>query len=518
MTTYIEEKEGIGRNSVMFCHECGNQLSEEAIFCPKCGTKIYCEGMDQYQFADSQSEDKLMIKKLDVTLIEAGSNKAKVIKLIRERNGLDLKEVKDLVDNVPSLLEKGVTEEEAEIIKMSFAREGAKVVFTDQDGNVVNIAMHCDCCGAVIEDGKNVCDVCGKPYHISISKSQNDTQRESGGPHDDIDKKQAFGEFKEFINEGLREAWKKYKEMSNIWQVLIAAGASLIIGFCMLIFIVLLRLIFSSIITLLIAVAGGYIVYQRWVANYVVSITYEMKSNKLQLPEKMDTQALLEALSGKFNYPYFKGVRYGEKGECVIEGKYSEYTVLFDVGNVAYLTCNPKTDDKQYRTILLEAITIRSYINKFFNPTMPIDVTKDYNTLKSVEKQRKAASFVFMVASLLICLVIGTELIFPGGLQWIMKPGAEVRGAYLTQYSENVTIEEAFENYFDNGNWRTYEDNEYSYVVFTGSCEYLGERADVKVTFKITGDNFIVDSLDLNGREQNDWILYGILSAVYEDY
>lgn len=28
---------------------------------------------------------------------------------------------------------------------------------------------------------------------------------------------------------------------------------------------------------------------------------------------------LLEALSGKFNYPYFKGVYYGTMGECVIE-------------------------------------------------------------------------------------------------------------------------------------------------------------------------------------------------------
>ena len=28
---------------------------------------------------------------------------------------------------------------------------------------------------------------------------------------------------------------------------------------------------------------------------------------------------LLEALSGKCNYPYFKGVYYGTMGECVIE-------------------------------------------------------------------------------------------------------------------------------------------------------------------------------------------------------
>lgn len=54
--------------------------------------------------------------------------------------------------------------------------------------------------------------------------------------------------------------------------------------------------------------------------------------------------------------------------------------------------------------------------------------------------------------------------------------------------------------------------------MFTGVCEYLGERADVKIRFKLTGENFIVDSLDLDGQEQNDLILHGLLSAVYEGY
>lgn len=58
----------------------------------------------------------------------------------------------------------------------------------------------------------------------------------------------------------------------------------------------------------------------------------------------------------------------------------------------------------------------------------------------------------------------------------------------------------------------------YSYVVFTGSCEYMGERTDIKITFKITGENFVVDGLDINGGSQDNLILYAMLSAVYEDY
>lgn len=54
--------------------------------------------------------------------------------------------------------------------------------------------------------------------------------------------------------------------------------------------------------------------------------------------------------------------------------------------------------------------------------------------------------------------------------------------------------------------------------MFTGTCEYLGERADARITFQITGEQFRVDHLDINGVEQNDLILYGLLSKIYESY
>ena len=57
-----------------------------------------------------------------------------------------------------------------------------------------------------------------------------------------------------------------------------------------------------------------------------------------------------------------------------------------------------------------------------------------------------------------------------------------------------------------------------SYVAFNGVCEYLGEKVDARVIFKITGENFVIDQLDINGVEQNDLILYALLAKVYESY
>ena len=120
-----------------------------------------------------------------------------------------------------------------------------------------------------------------------------------------------------------------------------------------------------------------------------------------------------------------------------------------------------------------------------------------------------------IVAITVIAIVVITNQDFFLNL---IQPGMGVRTAYLTQYSEDVTVEEAFGNFFDNPKWNTYQQDGYTYVVFTGSCEYLGERADARITFQITGEQFRTEQLDLNGVEQNDLILYAMLAKIYEEY
>jgi len=62
-----------------------------------------------------------------VMLMSAGDSKVGVIKTVRAITGLGLKEAKDVVDNAPSSVKKGVSKEEAEAIKAKFAEVGAEV-------------------------------------------------------------------------------------------------------------------------------------------------------------------------------------------------------------------------------------------------------------------------------------------------------------------------------------------------------------------------------------------------------
>jgi large subunit ribosomal protein L7/L12 len=62
-----------------------------------------------------------------VVLAAAGDKKIEVIKEVRALTGLGLKEAKDLVEGAPKTVKDGVNKEEAEKIKATLEKAGAKV-------------------------------------------------------------------------------------------------------------------------------------------------------------------------------------------------------------------------------------------------------------------------------------------------------------------------------------------------------------------------------------------------------
>ena len=63
----------------------------------------------------------------NVILAAAGDKKIEVIKEVRALTGLGLKEAKDLVEGAPKPVKEGVNKEEAEKIKTTLEKVGAKV-------------------------------------------------------------------------------------------------------------------------------------------------------------------------------------------------------------------------------------------------------------------------------------------------------------------------------------------------------------------------------------------------------
>ena len=63
----------------------------------------------------------------DVILSDVGANKIAVIKVVREIDGLGLKEAKELVEGAPKAVKEGASKEEADKIKEQLTAAGAKV-------------------------------------------------------------------------------------------------------------------------------------------------------------------------------------------------------------------------------------------------------------------------------------------------------------------------------------------------------------------------------------------------------
>ncbi len=434
----------------------------------------------------------------NLVLKNIGKDKVKVIKILREVSGITLKEAKNIVDDVYSGKEHIITnipEENVQTVLESFIQAGACIVEGDSD----------------------------EAETCSSYKVESDD-----GPRDD---KNVFGGLKmslKAIKEKLKTLWDDARAADDMQKRITAIGYLIIIGFCILILLGILSEVFTTPSLLLGLVVACYFIYQRFGATFIVYTLYESTSNKLQLPDEMNPKDLVEALSGKFDYPYFEGVQCGEDGECIIKGRYVECQVNFNSDGITYLSYTKtrgenlkfyNSEDQRVREAILEAIAIRSYINKFFNPTMSTNSTKDFNRLRSMEKQKKLLSPVLSYCAALICLIICVKIFFPNVFQYVTSPGREVRGAYLTQYSEEITVGEAFDNFFDKGKWRKYKgDDGYKYVVFTGKCTYLDQPTDVRVIFKITGDNAVIDQVEFNGQVQNGFVEVALLLAIYGDY
>ncbi len=66
---------------------------------------------------------------MNVELTDGGAAKIQVIKVVKEALGLGLKEAKDLVDGVPSMLKENASKEDAEDLKKKIEEAGGKVTF-----------------------------------------------------------------------------------------------------------------------------------------------------------------------------------------------------------------------------------------------------------------------------------------------------------------------------------------------------------------------------------------------------
>ena len=118
--TTAEFIEAIKELSVLELNELVKACEEEFGVSAAAGVVVAAAGAGAAEAAEEKDS-------FDVELTEVGSEKVKVIKVVREVTGLGLKEAKDLVDGAPKMLKEGASKDEAEAVKKSLEEVGAKV-------------------------------------------------------------------------------------------------------------------------------------------------------------------------------------------------------------------------------------------------------------------------------------------------------------------------------------------------------------------------------------------------------
>ena len=118
--TTAEFIEAIKELTVLELNDLVKACEEEFGVSAAAGVVVAAAGGDGAGAAEEKTE-------FDVELTEVGSNKVKVIKVVRELTGLGLKEAKAVVDEAPKMVKEGADKAEAEDIKAKLEAEGAKV-------------------------------------------------------------------------------------------------------------------------------------------------------------------------------------------------------------------------------------------------------------------------------------------------------------------------------------------------------------------------------------------------------
>ena len=120
-------------------------------------------------------------------------------------------------------------------------------------------------------------------------------------------------------------------------------------------------------------------------------------------------------------------------------------------------------------------------------------------------------------AKIMVGIIIILVIVFNWkSISNIFRPGAVVRDAYLVNYSDEITVGEAFENVFTDCKWSTYSYNGNEYVQFTGNfIDDDGEEGYHQITFLIIGDSATIDSWQINGIDVS-WAETLMLVSIYK--
>ena len=252
----------------------------------------------------------------------------------------------------------------------------------------------------------------------------------------------------------------------------------------------------------------------------------------IPVPIDSTNESIMELLKKDLTYHDMKELYYDANGDICIVGKYDTYALTLSSDAVcSSLHIKSSVDfkvegkenhfllkaaywgyraDRKNHRIIEELECLRAYITKIFHHDAPIDARKKYEKMRQANKYRTVTVLGLTLAMIILFIAALNE----SGL--LASNSDKIQDSYLTQYSSDITIGEAFDDFFSNPQWYDYKDGASEYVDFKGGCTWYDEPATMVITFVVYDDEFYVDKISINGK---DMIFYNsLLTEIYDSY
>lgn len=234
---------------------------------------------------------------------------------------------------------------------------------------------------------------------------------------------------------------------------------------------------------------------------YIIKTRSEKLLDGVQVPQYLSNDELMDLLRDKLHLKVMQSLYFDETGSVAIKGKYSTYVIKISSECMRLFVMVQGSKAEAYQ----EGDYIQCSIVKLFNsahPENPEEIRQMLGTIRTGRLMARISVLAF------IALIAAPFLLNQFGSKGIAS-------SYLTQYSETVTVGDAFGAFFADPKWESYKIGGQEYVDFTGKCTYLDEEAVMRITFSVFDDRFNVSNIAVNGIDMSPMLWPKFLDVIY---